>query len=179
MSKPMISPALVKEFLDYDPETGVFHWKNRAEKWFPSKRIYNSWNSRDAGKVAGTVVRGGYLIIKIWKSRYRAHRLAWAHVYGEWPEGEIDHINGVSNDNRIANLRVVSHSVNMQNQKRARRNNKTSGLLGVSLNVETGKFRARITVDNKERALGYFATPEEAHAAYISAKSDLHEGYAP
>lgn len=88
---------------------------------------------------------------------------------------EIDHINGNGFDNRRANLRVVCRSVNAQNQKRARVNNKC-GLLGVCWNKQNKRWKACIWLDAISKHLGYFDTPELAHAAYIEAKRKLHVG---
>ena len=92
---------------------------------------------------------------------------------GEWPDGYIDHGNGVRTDNRWANLRAGDRSFNMQNQRRARRDN-TTGWLGVS-RVKS-RFEAAIQVRGRRFRLGRFDTPEAAHAAYLTAKRKLHEG---
>jgi len=91
---------------------------------------------------------------------------------GEWPS-EIDHINGDKSDNSYRNLREVSRGENMQNKRKAHRNNKT-GFLGVAR--EAGKYRARIRVCGKNRSLGMYDTPQQAHQAYLAAKRELHEG---
>lgn len=105
-----------------------------------------------------------------------AHRLVWLHLYGEWPEHGIDHINGRRSDNTAANLRSVPQSENVQNQRKARRDNKSTGLLGVSRPSGRSKYRAQIMAQGRNRYLGYFDTPEEAHAAYLAAKRQLHPG---
>ena len=105
---------------------------------------------------------------------YSAHRLAWLYVHGAWPTGQIDHINGDRGDNRISNLRDVTPALNTQNQRRAARSNKSSGLLGVTAN--RGRWLAQISIGGKSRNLGRYATPEEAHAVYVAAKRVLHAG---
>jgi hypothetical protein len=111
---------------------------------------------------------------------FLAHRLAWLYVHGVMPEHYVDHINGVKNDNRIENLRDVKQGVNLQNQKRAKRNRVSSDLLGVSFsNKGQNKdrpYRARIVVDRKEIHLGTFAYEKDAHDAYLAAKRQYHEG---
>jgi hypothetical protein len=97
-------------------------------------------------------------------------------MYGKWPEGEIDHINGNKADNRICNLRDVDRSTNQQNAKKAQSNNKSAGLLGVSLHKSRNKFRAQITYDKKRHHIGYFDTAELAYAAYLSEKRRRHAG---
>lgn len=90
------------------------------------------------------------------------------------PKEQIDHINGNRMDNRIANLRCVSASVNQQNQRRPHRTNST-GYLGV-VPVRRGQFRAQIWVSGAAKNLGTFDTPQEAHAVYLHAKRLRHEG---
>jgi hypothetical protein len=104
--------------------------------------------------------------------RYPAHRLAWLYMTGEWP-GEVDHINGKKDDNRWANLRDISHAANSQNVRVAQVNNRC-GVLGVK--PLRDKFQARICVARKTIHLGTFLTTSEAHAAYVAAKRELHEG---
>ena len=152
----------MREVLSFDARTGVF--RNR----------FNRSTAKD-GEVAGSV-SDGYLIISIDDKRYTAHRLAWFWIYGTVPTGDIDHINGVRDDNRITNLRAVSRSVNMQNQRRARSNNIHSGFLGVQKNKD--KWQALIRVNDRRICLGTYITPELAYCAYLDAKRKLHEGCA-
>lgn len=92
---------------------------------------------------------------------------------GHWPTYQIDHINGDRSDNRLANLRDVSATVNAQNQRKAYANNR-AGLLGAH---RAGKrYVARIRMPQARIFLGGFASAEEAHAAYVAAKRLLHEG---
>lgn len=157
MSKHNLTAEEVRRLFNYDPDTGIF-----------TRRI-NRYKYR-AGEVAGYKCHG-YIRIKIIKPTYSAHRLAWLYVYGVWPEGEIDHINGITNDNRIVNLRSVSHSQNSENLRRARSDNK-SGLLGVSWSHKS--WIAQIQVNGKKKYLGRHKTKEEAHEAYLIAKRLLH-----
>ena len=102
IAKPICQEDVKKAF-NYDPETGAIERK--------TKRVVG----RIAGKT-GWMHVSGYLLVRFNGGIYQAHRLAWAFCYGEVPcELVIDHINGVRNDNRIANLRLVSHRQNMQN----------------------------------------------------------------
>jgi hypothetical protein len=152
----------VRDALDYDHVTGQFVWKN------------TSHNSRVmAGENAGhTCPRHGYVFIGIDRVVYRAHRLAWAHFYGEWPANQIDHINGDRQDNRIANLREATNAQNAQNMGIKKSN--TSGVPGVSWHDRAGKWSAQITIGGKKRHLGLFECRETAHEVYLTAKSKLH-----
>lgn len=157
----LITPARLRELLHYDPSTGVFTWKVRA-----ARRIH-------VGDVAGSVKGKGYLAIGVGGRLYPAHRLAFLYVRGVWPVNHIDHINGIHDDNKFSNLRDVTRSVNMQNQKKAHACNKL-GLLGVRRN---GKgFQAQIRLGGRLKCLGTFPTPELAHVAYLKAKREHHPG---
>lgn len=155
-----ITHEQLKEAVRYAPETGEFIW------------LVKSTRTR-AGDIAGASYNG-YRFIKIRQKKYAAHRLAWFYVYGGWPQQDIDHINGDRSDNRIANLRDVPRSINAQNTRRARIDNRSSGLLGVT--KIRGEWAAQIFVGGKNMRLGRFSKPEEAHEAYLSAKRQFHEG---
>jgi len=116
-----------------------------------------------------------YRAITVNGQTYPAHWVAWAISKGSWPTSDIDHINGDRTDNRIENLREVSHSKNIQNQREAQASNKSSGLLGVALR-KNGKWDARIWVDGRNLYLGCFDVKEEAHQAYLTAKRKKHPG---
>lgn len=159
--------------LDYDPESGALTWRHRPIEDFPNEQTQRAWNGKNAGKAAGTVSRYGYITINFRGSRYRAHRLVWLMSYRTWPVGEIDHINGNGGDNRLANLRDVSHAANAQNRRTARSDSST-GVPGVFR--EGKRWRARIWVEGKPRNLGTYECPELARHAYIEAKRQLHPG---
>lgn len=172
-AKDDLTVEQVRAALDYNPETGVFIRKARAE-------LPHFINKRCAGKPAGSVVwypgkpNKKYLAIKLYGRSRNAHRLAWLLFYGEWPAGHIDHINGNSLDNRIANLRLATNSQNHMNQ-RVRRDSKL-GLKGV--HRVGNRFQARIQKDGKRLNLGLFGTPEEAHAAYCKAAHEMFGEFA-
>jgi hypothetical protein len=109
----------------------------------------------------------GYWRLGVDYVRHSAHRLAWLYVYGEWPEGEVDHINLIRTDNRIANLRLATTALNKRNT-RVRKNNLV-GFKGVSWHACSRRWRSRIYLNGKEVNLGLYDTPEEANAAYLAA----------
>lgn len=160
VEEPMSELELFRDRLRYEPDTGKFFWRYTLPKA----------RSIKAGDEAGTPDQG-YVKIKLNGRRYAAHRIAWLLTYGEWPQQAIDHINGVRSDNRIANLRDVAPIVNSHNRRNANPKN-TTGFLGVS--VAGSKFMAVICVEGRRICLGRFDTPEEAHAAYLSAKTVVH-----
>ena len=162
MAASIVSFSRVVELLAYDPATGAFTW-----------RIARARNL--AGAAAGRVERDGYRRIGIDSKLYPAQRLAWLIAHGQPPNGEIDHIDGDRDNNALRNLRDVSMRINRQNQRKAHIDNQ-SGLLGVSWFAARKKWRAQISVEGKLRFLGSFDDPADAHAAYLAAKRNMHEG---
>ncbi len=160
--KTALTAALLRELFDYDADTGLF------------TRKVSTTNRVKVGDVAGAKNQKGYINIMVCARLHPAHRLAWLYVHGVWPQGQIDHINGIRDDNRIGNLREATNAQNKQNMHAARADSKT-GLLGVRWNDRHQCWQARIMVDGKGRHLGNFSTAEDAHAAYLSAKRELHE----
>ena len=161
--------------LSYNSQNGEFVWLERPLSSFVSYRGFRTWNSRYAGKVAGTLSSDGYFAISIFKQRFLSHRLAWAMHHDEWPENDIDHINGVRSDNRIDNLRSVTRSENRKNAALHGRN--TSGVSGVNWFSPASLWRARIGVDGETIDLGYFKTKDEAIISRKKAES--HYNYHP
>lgn len=149
----------LRELVDYDKDSGVFSWKLSRRRCRP-------------GAIAGYTRPDGYVFVRIDKKLYRAHRLAWLWVYGEFPAIELDHINRDPSDNRLANLREVNSSQNKQNTV-ARRDNK-SGRKGVFKHSQTGRWTAQIQLNGKAKHLGCYASPEEAGLAYQRAAAVIH-----
>ena len=157
----MLTAEKVRELFLYEPDTGAFKWR------------ISRTNSVRVGDKVGYVTPKGYLKTEVDGRSYFIHRLVWLYSHGRWPTGQIDHINGVTGDNRAANLREVPPLWNQQNRRRARADSKT-GILGVY--QVRDKFRATIQSNRKTVALGSFDTQEDAHRAYVSAKRRMHEG---
>lgn len=166
-----LTQEIVRELLDYDPETGLLTWKERDVKWFvdgkrTAKQSCFVWNKLYMGKQALTSFNNdGYKLGSVLKIQVQAHRLIWLYMTGEWPE-YIDHINGIRDDNRWENLREVSSLGN--NRNKGVRNDNKSGYRGV--HKVKNRWRARIQyvlngISISEH-IGYFDTLEEAHAAY-------------
>ena len=167
----ILAPVDLCNLVHYDPQTGAFTWKHRDEALFSSRRAHRTWNAQHADKPAFTTVGpGGYLYSEIFNRPYRAHRVAWAIVHGEWPEEDIDHINGCTSDNRLTNLRSVSRAENNRNSSRSRRNQ--SGVTGVSYERAAGKWRAQITTNRQSKFLGLFDSIEDAIVARKAAEKE-------
>ena len=174
-----LTPELVRELLDYDPEAGVLTWRPRPQEMFEGRPewVWKGWNARFAGKVAGSVKKSGYVYVALVETMVSAHRLAFAHYHGHWPNGDVDHINRVKGDNRISNLRDVDRSVNNHNRRLAGKNSK-SGVLGVWWAENMGKWVTQIRVNGKKKHIGSFDSQREAHEAYLEAKSRMLPGVA-
>lgn len=150
----------VRDLFTYYPETGLLERKDG--KGSPWKRPVVATTGYEKASVLGIDVH--------------AHRVIWMYMTGSWPNQNIDHINGNSRDNRWSNLRDVPQQMNVENMRRATSRNAT-GLLGVQVNRKRpGSFYARIFVHGRSVFLGRYETPELAHAAYIAAKRNLHNG---
>lgn len=178
MAKTSIFPVdeLIK-LISYDPSSGKLYWLSRPVEDFPCERTGNAWNARFSGKPAISAPHSnGYLAGTIKYGKFLAHRVAWALHYGEWPEGQIDHVNGVKTDNRIVNLRLASACQNMQNVGAKARN--TSGFKGVTWDKSREKWQAAIRVNCKTKHIGRYSNPEAAYAAYCRAAHKYHGEFA-
>lgn len=158
---PMTADRL-RDLVSYDPNTGQF-----------TRRV--SAGTLNVGDVVGWSGKHGHIYAGIGGHRIALHRAAWLYVFGKWPDRDIDHIDGDPSNNRIANLRDVSKDINLQNQRRAKRTNKT-GLIGAFVDSQRGNFQSSIQVSGKSISLGRFQTADQAHQAYVAAKRNLHPG---
>ena len=154
------SVEYLRQRLRYDPETGKLYWRRGTKQR----------HAHRDGVEAFTAVRNtGYKHGRVDDRAYQAHRVIWAMEYGEWPTGQIDHIDHDRTNNRLANLRIVSHQENHRNT--SRRKNNTSGAMGVSWYKAGGKWTAYIMVDRRKQHLGYFDSLEDAVAARKAAEA--------
>jgi hypothetical protein len=169
MNASRLTAEYVRSILDYDPETGVFTWRERSN-------MRKEWNTRYAGKIAGSVNSDGYWQIVIDDNTYKGQRLAWLYMTGEWPKRHTDHIDGIRLNNSFSNLREATPSENLRN--RGRPSNNTSGHKGVTWERSTGKWKARIKTHGKVVLLGRFVRIEDAAAAYANAARELHGEFA-
>jgi len=169
----------LRSILRLDEAAGKLYWIKREASVFGGDKATaeltaKKWNSRFAGKEAlYSKDKGGYCRGAVLSKDIKAHRVIYALVHGEWPESDIDHINGDRSDNRPENLRSVSRSENMKNS--ALRITSSTGYLGVSFNKGCGNYRAHIQADGRLLHLGYFDTADDARKARISA--DKKHGY--
>lgn len=151
------------EWISYNATNGQFTWLKTSGKGY-------------AGAIAGTPQAKGYIAISIRGRQFLAHRLAWLFVHGDLPTKQIDHINGVKTDNRIANLRLAT---NMQNHaNRGAQRNSTSGVKGVYWFKPQQKWKAQIQVNGKAIVLGYFASKDAAIAARLEGEKKYQGEFA-
>ena len=148
----VLTQILLKEWLAYFPDTGqfVYHYTGQQAKHLNSD---------------------GYLIIKIAGRRYRAARLAWLYVHGEWPSNQVDHKNRIRNDDRLSNLRDVTPKINSANTVRLRPYGKMSFQL--YWRPDRNRWRLRSIVGKKRTSLGCFLTKEEAVQHYEKVLTSL------
>lgn len=159
MSK--INQSELKRLLHYDPISGQFTCLVRR-------------GTAHVGKVAGSVDGQGYINISIYGVMYCAHRLAWLYMTGEWPEHDVDHKDLVKSNNKWINLREASDTQNEANKPL--RSDNTTGYKGVYRSGN--RFVAQIKVRGKQRTLGYYASPEAAHARYVDEANVAFGAYA-
>lgn len=171
MKRPPIReyPNDLDKMFEYDQLSGVLRWKRKEGA------VHKYYNTRYAGKIAGTS-DGQYLKVNIGGSNYYIHRIIWKLVTGKDPVGYVDHIDGDGFNNRWINFRDVTHDQNMWNAKLF--HNNTSGYRGVAFIKAHGKWRAAISVNGKKQHLGYFKSPELAHAAFKDATFKMRDEFA-
>lgn len=122
------------------------------------------------------VTPGGYRAFKIKGKIYLAHRLAWFLVTGRWPTS-IDHKNGKKWDNRWRNLRLATTSQNQSNRGKPKRGKLPKGVWLSPKRTSLNKYGARLIKDKKTIYLGWFSSPQKAHAAYKMASKKYHGEY--
>lgn len=147
-----------KQLFNYCPMTG---------------KLFNKVSRSTAmiGQEAGSKNDRGYCNVSVDGKNYLVHRVIWLMVYGTWPDDQIDHVNGIRDDNRLCNLRAVGQIENMRNRKTPKSN--SSGTMGVHWNKRESCWRARIKVNGNLIELGHFKEKAEAIAARKAAELEL------
>jgi hypothetical protein len=165
IAKPLSTATAeaIRAAIAYDPHSGSLTW------------LVDSGRAR-AGKEAGFSDERGSRSVIIAGRRLKAHRVAWLLTYGEWPDLEVDHIDGDPSNNRLSNLRLANHTQNLGNMKRRRDN--ATGFKGVHYHKAARRYCAQVCAGKVRHYLGLFDTPQEAHAAYIAAAERLFGEFA-
>lgn len=160
----------LREALNYDPQTGLFRWRERPVHHFKNDMRWSAasnqkrWNSRYAEHPAFTLMDvNGYLRGVIEKTGLMAHRVAWAVTVGHYPKLSLDHINGIRTDNRLQNLRQANRQ--QQGWNTRPHVGKSSNFLGVSFRKDRNVWRANIFLNGKQVSIGTFDSEEEAAKA--------------
>lgn len=165
----MITHGYLLSRLSYDKDTGAFLWLECSAR-------RKSWNTRFAGKQAGTKNADGYVVIHIDGTDYLAHRLAVFYVTGELPSDKVDHINGRTSDNAWTNLRCATNQQNGFNAGLSKANK--SGHKGVCWAKKNQKWMASIMVDGKSKFLGYYEDLSDAVEARKRAETEMFGSFA-
>lgn len=167
----MVAVQYLQECFTYDPLTGLLAWKTRPPEHFANPSVCRSWGTRFVGRRVGNLNRSsGYLCVKLSyggrEHKLAYHRVAWAVHFGCYPSNEIDHINRVRTDNRLANLRDVSRSINQRNRAHL-----SSPHCGVR--IKGRKFVAYMGGSGRQKYLGSFHTVDAAIAARRAATQEV------
>lgn len=161
-----ITADLARYLFNYDPDTGVLSWKNPRKKTL-------------IGRPVGNKKGNNYMRVTVIVDRklnyFVVHRIAWLVHYGRWPKDQLDHINGIRNDNRLCNLRECSQAENNANT-RLYKNNK-SGVKGVYWEPDRNSWAAYIRENKILRRIGRFETKEEAALARKQAFEDYYHEF--
>lgn len=134
-------------------------------------RNISTYRARNGAR-AGHILNNGYLAVSVIGTRALVHRVVWAIHFGEWPSGDIDHIDNDKTNNRISNLRIATRSENGMNT-RLRRDNST-GVKSVVYNKRNMNYRARLVKEHKAIEVGSFATIQDAEKAVKLARKKIH-----
>lgn len=164
------------EILNYDLGTGKLFWRERPRKYFKSEGSWKAWNKQYPGKEAlNTDDTYKYKQGRIFGKLHLAHKIIWMMCFEKWPDGEIDHIDKDRSNNRLTNLRDVTHLDNMKNLTVFSSN--TSGVSGVKFYKALSKWMVTINVNKKRLHLGYYTDFDEA--LRVRKAAEIIFGYHP
>jgi hypothetical protein len=167
---PLPSAEYLRSVFDYNPETGVLVWKHRHD-------MARAWNAKHVGKTAGCVGPLGYILVRINRQLFLAHRIIYKMMKGSDPEDEIDHKNGHPGDNRWTHLRDASSQQNKYNRQSVKRKHDLPR--GVYPHrCKSKPFGAYIKLNSKRVFLGSRSTPGEAHSLFLAAAEQAQGIYA-
>ncbi|MEP9387159.1 HNH endonuclease signature motif containing protein [Mesorhizobium sp. KR9-304] len=162
--RPVLTYERACEVLVYDRETGALNWRV-ARPGAPK------------GALVGTRSSHGYTQVEVDYRLYKAHRVIWLLMTGNWPTHQVDHINGMRADNRWKNLREATPLQNSRNRRPSK--SSTSGRVGVTFIKASSKWQAYIGIDSRTVSLGHFAEIEKAIAAREAAEKKHYGEFAP
>jgi len=157
VNQSAISITRLKAILSYNPEIGIFVWRE-----VPKNKICL------IGKIAGSLKKDGYRVITIDRVQYHEHRLAWLYTYGSWPNDQLDHIDRDRTNNKVSNLREANSSTNQANTITKKSKELPKGVRRYTHHRHK-KYCAYIKTKVGNKFLGSFLTMEEAREAYKEA----------
>jgi len=170
LKREKLTQARLKELFNY--HDGVLYWKKRPLNHFKNKHGQRTFNSQHAGKKAGSRCNSGYYHISLRGKRYLRSRLIFFYHNGYMPENSIDHINRKTWDDKIINLREVTHQCNARNCGNSKNN--TSGVKGVVWNKINRKWQSQIMVNRKLYYLGSYKFLSNAICARLAGEQCLN-----
>lgn len=179
-----VTPEQLARLLRYEPETGKLFWLPRPLEFFhdsggryTAERAKQIFDTSFANKEALTARNpAGYARGNLFGRNVMAHRAAFCLMTGGWPEHQIDHINGVRDDNRWVNLREADNRQNQQNSASAK--GSSSKYVGVALCKKSLRWIAYICPDGTKVHLGSFRSEEDAARARDKAAKEMFGAYA-
>lgn len=140
----------------FEYNNGHIYWKNKSSNM--SRIVLGS-------KAGYRRCKDNYLGITINSKSYLIHRIIYIMYYGDIPNNlEIDHINGICDDNRIENLRLINSSENNFNRKNVK-----------GCKLKRGKYESNIDVYGRRIYLGTFNTEKQGIECYQKAKQKYHK----
>ena len=157
----VVTQDLLKEYLEYREDGHLY--------WIKKKSRNTVLNSRFG------CLKDGYVMGGFNHKMLREHRLVWLYHYGVWPKDQLDHINGIRDDNRVENLRETTNQQNSFNTKS--RNNSSSKYKGVKWHTIANKWSAQYVFNGKEYYLGLFIEEKDAAKAYDEATKPIHQSF--
>lgn len=160
--KPLPSAERLRELFSYEKESGQLRWVTRKK-------------GVNADMIAGAPSRG-YVVVRVDRVLFLAHRIIWKLVTGEEPVDQIDHEDLNRSNNRWSNLRQASNSQNMMNAGISSAN--TSGIKGVFWDASCNRWRVRIKLNRKNHYIGIFKEFDDAAHAMNIARERLHGEFA-
>jgi len=156
-----LSQQRLMAVLSYDTVSGRFTYK--------VSRLHGRCAVIEGGRAGKKNPKNSYRYINIDGHAYLEHRLAVFYVTGKWPNREVDHRNGVRDDNSWTNLREATRTENKQNMV------SRLGMSGVRGVVRRGgRWIASIKVNGKYKYLGVYSSAVAAGQAYLNAKAKYH-----
>jgi hypothetical protein len=174
MQRRPLTPELLHQLFVIDFARGLMSW--RANRTAAARK-----GSNDAGCVTTTAFNKSYCKVAIDGKRYGRGHLIYFAYHGVWPRPLLDHINGDSLDDRVANLRAATRDENARNVKhRPRRVGGIDLPMGVFLyqGRKGNRFGARVRVAKRVLQLGTFPTVEEANQAYWNKRREIFGDFA-